>query len=371
MTDTQVKAALDRIQADLDNFTAGARGQLGEYKSAIGALQSRLEELGKQGGVTRLGFNPGETIARKVEELKSDLFRNGRVRFEMKSLLAETKALVTSSGITNPSTVPTIGDSGRPAYGAVRRMLPSVPISAASAFRVKETAHSFEASPQVEGEGKAECGVTLTGETINVRTIACWVPVTRQALDGDVEGLGAFLNSSLTWALEKRVEEELLSGSGTGENLEGLITNGQVFDGTILGSGPWNYADVLAASSIQLLEGGFNASFFVVSPRDWYALETLKDSEGRYILGFPREAFQAALWGRPVIPSPAMATGDFCAVDASRNIIRQRQEATIDVSESHDDFFVKNKVAIRVEERLALVTMHGSSVVEGTFSTSP
>jgi HK97 family phage major capsid protein len=180
------------------------------------------------------------------------------------------------------------------------------------------------------------------------------------------------LDSSLLWALEKEAEEQLLFGAGVGQNLDGLTLNAQAFDTTILSaSAGWTYADVLAAAGVQLMEDGFNPTHYAVSVRDWFALETLKDSQKRYIIGSPRDSFRKALWGKAVIPSPAMTTGFFDAYDAGRNVIRQRQMATVDVSFEHASNFTENKATIRAEERLALVTMHPSSVVYGNLTNSP
>jgi HK97 family phage major capsid protein len=155
-------------------------------------------------------------------------------------------------------------------------------------------------------------------------------------------------------------------------NLDGLTLAAQSFDSTILSAtAGWTYADVLAAAGVQLAEDGFQATHYVVSVRDWFTLETLKDSDKRYIIGSPRDSFRKALWGRTVIPSPAMTTGTFVAYDASRNVIRMRQQATVDVSFEHSSNFTENKATIRAEERLCLVTMHPDSVVFGSFTTSP
>jgi hypothetical protein len=52
--------------------------------------------------------------------------------------------------------------------------------------------------------------------------------------------------------------------------------------------------------------------------------------------------------------------------------IRDRMEMTVEISTEHQDYFVKNLVAIRAEKRLCLIVKRPASYVIGTFSgTSP
>ena len=56
------------------------------------------------------------------------------------------------------------------------------------------------------------------------------------------------------------------------------------------------------------------------------------------------------------------------ALDAvNAGYIADREDALVRISEHHDDFFVRNMVAILCEERTALVIERGGAIVKGTL----
>jgi HK97 family phage major capsid protein len=90
-----------------------------------------------------------------------------------------------------------------------------------------------------------------------------------------------------------------------------------------------------------------------------------KDSTGAYISGAgPFSSTQAVptLWGRRVATTPQIALGTAlvgCFQTASQ--LFRHGNPRIDASNSHQDFFTKNLVAIRCEERLALAVYRASA----------
>jgi HK97 family phage major capsid protein len=108
-------------------------------------------------------------------------------------------------------------------------------------------------------------------------------------------------------------------------------------------------------------------------PNDWYDIRLLRDSQGRYVLGNPGELIAPVLFGLQVLSTVNISAGTFLVGSSSPTAteIRDRMTLMIEVSTEHQDFFVKNLVAIRAEKRLALITRRPASFVTGTFTTSP
>jgi len=103
---------------------------------------------------------------------------------------------------------------------------------------------------------------------------------------------------------------------------------------------------------------------FVINPADWMPIVLSKDNTGRYIGAGPFAAAQGpTLWGISGVVTPAQAAG-LALVGAFRQASQlfRRNGVSIEASNSHADFFIKNLVAIRGEERLALAVYR-----EGAF----
>jgi len=76
------------------------------------------------------------------------------------------------------------------------------------------------------------------------------------------------------------------------------------------------------------------------------------------------------LWRVPVVESTVITENQFLVGAFGLGAkIWDRQQATIRVSEHHEDFFTRNAVAILCEMRLALTVYRPSAFVLGTIGT--
>ena len=251
---------------------------------------------------------------------------------------------------------------------AVRDLMPNLPANSNLIQFAKETAFTNAAAPQAgEGVAKAESALTFTLANAAVQTIATWIPASRQILE-DAAGLQAYINSRLLYFLKLEEEQQLLSGSGSGQNLSGLITNATVFDTSVVNTGTDNYADVLRHAILQCELSMFPASAIILNPRDVARIDLIKSTTGEYLFRAPRGANSTAMWNLPVVSSFSMPEGQFLvgAFDLAA-AIWDRADATVEISRDHADFFTRNLVAILVEERLALTIYRSDALIFGGF----
>ena len=138
-----------------------------------------------------------------------------------------------------------------------------------------------------------------------IGTIATWVPASRQVLD-DITELSGFISSSLQYYVNLEEELQLLAGSGTNEDLHGLLTQAQAFNTTLLTpAAGWTRLDLIGRAIQQITRSKeIPPSFVVLHPDDFWSIRLTKDGFGRYILGIRKFLsfdlkFSAWIWSLP------------------------------------------------------------------------
>lgn len=203
-----------------------------------------------------------------------------------------------------------------------------------------------------------------------VRTIAHWEAAHRNVL-ADEPQLQSIIDNELLYGLALEEDDQILNGDGTGENLLGVLNtpNVQKYTGV---SGD-QMSDQLRKSATLSVLANYPGTGFVLHPLDWEKIELQKASgDGQYMLT-SNVAIGAStqVWRQPVVESPAMAEGTWLTgafgIGAQ---LYDRALASVRIAEQHSDFFVRNAVAVLVEERLALSVKRPESFVVGTFATA-
>jgi HK97 family phage major capsid protein len=228
----------------------------------------------------------------------------------------------------------------------------------------KEKGFTNNAAPVAEGATKPQSEIQYEEATAPVRTIAHWMRASVQIL-ADAPALRSMIDSRLRYGLAYVEENQLLNGSGTGQNIEGLVTAATAFaapGGLVAGQ----MIDSIRLGMLQVALAEYPPNGTVLNPIDWAFIEMMKDGEGRYLIGNPQGTLNPSLWGLPVVPTQAMGVDKFLvgAFDLAAQIF-DRQDATVEVSTEDQDNFIKNKVTIRAEERLALAIYREQALVYG------
>jgi HK97 family phage major capsid protein len=251
----------------------------------------------------------------------------------------------------------------------IRDLLPSQTVTSNAIEYPKENAFTNAASPQTEGSDKAESALTFTIESANVRTIAHWIPATAQVLD-DWGQLRRIIDNKMMYGLKLKEETELLMGDGLGVHISGLITNATAYAGTYDVAAD-TVLDRLRWGILEIEDGDEEADFIVLNPVQFYQVLGIKDQAsnvGNYVAGNP-VAFGAAqpvnFWGKSVVVTNSMTAGKFLVGNSQQCSIFDRMAATLVISTEHSDYFIKNMVAIRVEERLAFAMYRDGAFVYG------
>ena len=257
----------------------------------------------------------------------------------------------------------------------IRDLLPVSPISQTSVEYVKYTftnnaAIIYDSSPSPNGRREnilkplSDMSMTIANET--AETIAHLVYASKQILQ-DIPQLRSIIDTELIYGLKFVEEDEILNGDGTAGHLNGLINQAAAYD-TGLNEAGDTRIDKIRRAILQARLAHYPVDGIVLSPTDWAIIETTKDADNRYIIGDPRGVIGPGLWGKRIVESDSMADGNFL-VGAFGMAARlyDLEQANIESTDSHEDFFRRNMIAIRAEERLILVVTRPQALVYGAF----
>jgi HK97 family phage major capsid protein len=274
------------------------------------------------------------------------------------------------------STVPTATDTIE--YAKVASVTNAAAAVAEATTSAAPTAPP-EGGPLVRASGggyKPESSITFDQATEHVRTIAHTLPVTKKAL-ADARQLRMIIDTFMRYGLDEEVEDLMLVGDGVGEHFLGLLDTSReqsapgVLDGVQIytvgtsGDGLLEVARRLKTRSV--LGRGGQPTAYLASPLTVERFELLKDAEERFYIGGPFAGSteeQLALWRLPLIGSEAVPDDLLVTGNFRQAVFYDREQATIQASDSHEDFFIRNLVMILAELRGGFAVLHEPSFVK-------
>ena len=204
-----------------------------------------------------------------------------------------------------------------------------------------------------------------------VRKIAHWLPVTEEMLE-DVAQIRSYIDARLRLGVQMEEEDQLLNGTGVAPNLLGLLKRaGLAAD--VVRADPETNADAIFRQMMAIYATSFlMPDGIVVNPTNWAATALLKTATGEYLGGGPFAPHPAADAVGPAGLGHARASGraprSVGAFKTGAQVFR-KGGIRVEASNSHSDFFIKNLVAIRAEERLALAVYRPGGFGEVTGLT--
>lgn len=199
---------------------------------------------------------------------------------------------------------------------------------------------------------KPESAMTLAVASCPVETIAHLIPITRRAA-ADAPQVRQLIDAFLLYGLKEEEEDQILNGDGTSPNLSGI------FDQSISTVGSAGTDLDAVVDAIRTIRADRREpTAMVVHPNDWYSTGFLlaKDTAGNYLIGDPRASLDVlnSLWGLRVVVTPAQTENTLLVGDFTQCVVADREQSTIYVSDSHNDWFARNLLAVLAEERLAV-----------------
>jgi len=220
---------------------------------------------------------------------------------------------------------------------------------------------------------KPESSISLAKRETTVKTIAHWIPATKRSL-ADAGQLRTLIEGILGLGLDLRLDQQIASGNGQGENLRGIYNTvgiGQVVQvkaATGNTNVPETILDTIHKAITVVRLAFFEPSAVGINPIDWERVRLARSmkpavanqsgvagsyAEGKYLMGDPSESGAERIWGLTPIISAAFEEGKPVIGDYAQAVLWLRQGTQVLASDSHMDFFVRNMVAILAEFRAA------------------
>lgn len=380
-TKAQFDKAIDAVKAIAEDalgktksgeaLTAAAKEKADEALTAMNGIKSQLTAMEQ-----KMARGGGDDVERKsIGEQFTDgdgfksLQTGGMGAKHSIEIKADLSSLTTDAAGSMGAGISPLRLAGIQALPqrrmTIRQLLMSGRTDSPTIEYVQEKVFTNNAAPAAEGALKAESDMQLEEKSVSTRVIAHWMRATRQILS-DVSQLQTMINQRLLYGLAYREELQLLNGDGTGQNLNGLVTQATAYSAPLTLASPTSI-DLIRLMALQASLAEYPASAIVVHPSDWAWIELLKDDNKRYLIGNPQGGIAPTLWGLPVVATPAMAVDKVLvgAFDMGAQVFDQ-WSSRVEVGYQNDDF-TKNKVTFLAEERLALAVYRPQAFIYGDF----
>jgi len=225
---------------------------------------------------------------------------------------------------------------------------------------VQVTALPGYAAETAELAAKPQEGIALFDATAPVRTIAGWIKMARQAMD-DIPALASMINSLLPYDVRRRMMVQMLAGDGSGQNLTGILNTSGI--GAPASGAGMNVADGILSALTTVVLSDADPNFVAMNPLTTQKLLGLKstntgDATGssgsfEYVYGSPATSGIQSIWGLRITSNRAVPQANPLVGDSMGATLLVRQGVNVKTSDSDQDDFIKNRVTVLAEARVA------------------
>lgn len=388
-----LKKEAESIMPKVAEGDAEAMKRAAELADAIeeteAAVKAADEFAAKVKGIGTIGAKQpdGKVAAKSLGQFAAEGVRQRGIksgdRFgaNLGTFSKDATPMVTPSGVANA-----LADVQERLYEGPRRRLVVADLlgqetttrSAVTYFVESETVNG---SVAYVAEGAEKPLVSFGDPTVvtdKVMKIAAVLKESDEMVD-DLPWLASAIDNRGIYLVQLKEEDEILNGTGSGTALDGILHRSGILTEQTA-SGESNVADAIFRAMTKVSQSSpFTADGIVINPTDYQTLRLAKDSNNQYYGGgFFQGQYgnggvteQPPIWGLRTVVTPAIAAGTVLvgAFQQGASVIR-RQGLTVEVANQNEDDFVNNRIAIRIEERLALAVRYPKAFCKVTVAAA-
>ncbi len=366
--------------ADVEDRIGALPTQVKETIERVNEMEQKMAQIKRSGGgPVRLKSWGEQFTAAKSADLEILAKQRGQVSMEMQTPLSAAGAtseegLFVKATLTSATTdsAGSVGDLIVPTMDAavmmprrrltIRNLLNVVKTTSGSVEYPKQTGRPAGAAPVAEGAAKPESDMKFDIENVPMRVIAHWTKASRQVLS-DIPQLANLIDTELRYGLAIQEETQLLFGDGTGQNLEGMVSQATAYSAAFVPDME-TAIDTIGLAILQAALTNVPPDGIIIHPSDWWRMRLTKNSAGDYILGDPNSAAPASLFGLPVVPTEAMTADKFLVGSFQSQTLYDRWEARVETGYVNDDF-TRNLVTVLAEERIGFAAKRPEALIYG------
>ncbi len=327
--------------------------------TGMNEAKGRLDELEQK--MVRKGNDEADVKSYGEQFIQSDAFKSfednsfqGSAKLSLKMTSAQAGVFSARDGEITPL--------GRRTDILVRDLLNVVATNSGSIDYARQSVRTNAAAPVAESAAKPYSDYQW--ETVNtpVRVIAHLAKITRQAMD-DATQLQGEVDSEMRFGLRLAEEAQIISGSGVGNNINGLVAQSTAYAAPFTPSGTLQPVDFVRLAMLQVALANYPADGVIMHPSDWARIELLKDADGRYLHGLPGTNVSPSLWGLPVAVSQGISIDKVLVGAFKMQTLYDRMAPEVLISSENVDDFEKNLYTMRCEERIALAVKRPQALI--------
>lgn len=214
-----------------------------------------------------------------------------------------------------------------------------------------------------EASDKAQANLEFEKDSVSVEKLAAFLAVSDEMIEDEPQ-IASYINGRLPLFVRQAEEAKLVAdllGAGIESAEAGDVGGDNSFDA------------IAAAIMTCQVEGGLQPDSLVINPADFWAMAVMKAvaGDGNYFSGGPYAGPARNPWGLATVITTAVTAGSpIVGAFKTAATVWRKGGLSVELSNSHADYFRKNLTAIRAEERVALSVYRPEAFVEVTLPSA-
>lgn len=337
-----IKEEVRKLNEMNEAFRKGSEEDRRKLEEKMAKVEDNIEKLSKQADELELkmkDFTIGKVRKGLFDEMKEALTKKetiemlkkgGQISFELKASTIDTQTGLSGSSLATAVVIPFREAEVGKAPDRVTSILSVINKAVTSSgivTWVERSARTQGAAFVAETSQNPQSDVTYVQKSKTCERIGTHYKVTSAALE-DWDQLYSEIVNEVIPQLEREIEDNVFSGSGTSPELLGMTTNASAFSVSGLTEkvvNP-NYLDAIRACVAQLLAANYLGPFTaIINPVDAALMDLAKDSNGAYVIPPFLTADRKLIAGARLIESNLITSGYVLVGDMSRDTLYFRR----------------------------------------------